>query len=158
FAGGVIGEIADLSWSGRQLSERELNYLRSMIVGMRPQNQVQTLRAIELAVNHRLFLENARGAANASSLAERESAMQAHNKLSRNSAALAEVLHRLQSGPRQPVVHNVSVSEGSQAIVGNVTQVRNEPPPAVAPTVPNPERPASQDRPRRERVQMQKRP
>ena len=50
--------------------------------------------------------------------------MQAHHKLSRNSAALAEVLDRLQSGRGQPVVHNVSISKGSHAILGNVTQVR----------------------------------
>ena len=113
FAGGVIGEIADLSWSGRRMSVSELNYLRSTIVGVRPQNPVQTLLAIELAVNHKLLLENARRASNASSLTERESFMQAHHKLSRNSAALAEVLDRLQSGRGQPVVHNVSISKGS---------------------------------------------
>src|SRR5262245_6078300 len=125
FATGVIEEMVSLSWSGRQLSERELNYLRSMVVGMHPQNAVQTVLAIELAVNHKLYMENARRTANASSLAERESGMQAHHKLNRNSAALAEVLDRLQSGRGQPVVNNVSIGKGSQTIVGNVTQVRN---------------------------------
>jgi hypothetical protein len=80
--------------------------------------------------------------------------MQAHHKLSRNSATLAEVLHRLQSGQGQPVVHNVSVSDGSQAIVGNVTQVRNELPPAASSAVSDPELPNSQDRSRRKRVRL----
>jgi hypothetical protein len=146
FANGVIDEIIDVASFGRQMSENELNYVLSMIVGMRPQNHVQTLLAIEMVVNHRLLLENARLAANSTSLPERESAMQAHHKLSRNSGALAEVLDRLQSGRGQPVVHNVSVSDGSQAIVGNVTQVRSEQPPAAAPPVPDPD---SQNRPRK---------
>src|SRR5215475_8275740 len=95
FARGVIGEIADLSWSGRQMSESELNYLRSIVVGMRPQNPVQTMLAVELAANHKLLLENARRAANANILEEHDSAIQAHHKLSRNFAALAEAIQRL---------------------------------------------------------------
>jgi hypothetical protein len=152
FAGGVIGEIAELSWFGRRMSVRELNYLRSTIVGVRPQNPVQTLLAIELTINHKLFLENAKRASNATTLAERESAMQAHQKLIRNSAALAEVLDRLQSGRGQPVVHNVSISKGSQAILGNVTQVRNEQGPMAPPVAPDAEPPAAPDRPQLKRV------
>jgi len=152
----VIGEIADLLWSERQTSESELNYLWSIVVGMRPQNPVQTMLAVELAANHKLLLENARRAANAGVLEERESAIQAHSKLSRNSAALAEAIHRLHCAQGQQVVHNVSITEGSHAIVGNVTQMRNEPPPTAARTVSDPELPSSESRPR-ERVPIKER-
>jgi hypothetical protein len=149
FVGGVIEE---LLLSGRGMSANELNFLWSTIVGMRPQNPVQTLLAIELAVNHKLLLENARRASNAESLEERESAMQTHHKLSRNSVALAQGLDGLQSGGGQPVVQNVSIREGSQAILGNVTQVRNEQAPVAPPVAPDAEQPAAPDRPRRKRV------
>jgi len=91
------------------------------------------------------LLENARLAANSNSLLERESVMQAHHKLSRNSATLAEVLHRLQSGQGQAVVQNVS----NQSIVAHVTQVRSEQPAAAAPPVPDPELPTSENRARK---------
>jgi hypothetical protein len=149
FAAGVIEEIANLPWSGRGMSVSELNYLRSTIAEMRPQTPAQTLLTVELFVNHKLLLENARRASCASSLEERESAMQAHHKLSRNSAGLAEALDRLQSGGGQPVVNNVSIREGSQAILGNLTQVRNEQVPVAPPVAPDAEPTAAPDRPRR---------
>jgi len=148
-----VDEIIELSSFGREVSEDELNYVLSAIVGMRPQNPMQTLLAIQMVTNHKLLLENARQAASSTTLLERESALQAHHKLNRNSATLAEVFQRLQSGGQQ-AVQNVSISDGSQAIVGNVTQVRNELPPVAPPAVPDPELPDSQDRPRRKRVRL----
>jgi len=130
-----VDEIIELSSFGREVSEDELNYVLSAIVGMRPQNPMQTLLAIQMLTNHKLLLENARQAASSTTLLERESALQAHHKLNRNSATLAEVFQRLQSGGQQ-AVQNVSISDGSQAIVGNVTQVRNELPPVAPPPSP----------------------
>jgi hypothetical protein len=93
-----VDEIIELSSFGREVSEDELNYVLSAIVGMRPQNPMQTLLAIQMVTNHKLLLENARQAASSTTLLERESALQAHHKLNRNSATLAEVFQRLQSG------------------------------------------------------------
>ena len=63
------------------------------------------------------------------SQAEQDSAERAFNRLSRTYATQMEALKRYRSGGEQNVtVQHVSVGDGGQAIVGNVTQARSPPP------------------------------
>jgi hypothetical protein len=58
---------------------------------------------------------------------QQDSAERAFNKLTRTFATQMEALKRYRTGGEQKVtVQHVSVSEGGQAIVGNVTQAARE--------------------------------
>jgi hypothetical protein len=58
---------------------------------------------------------------------QQDSAERALNKLARTFTTQMETLKRYRTGGQQNVtVHHVSVSEGGQAIVGNVTRAAND--------------------------------
>jgi CHASE3 domain sensor protein len=60
--------------------------------------------------------------AHAETLQEQDSAERAFNKLARTSAALVETFQRYRAASEHKViVQHVSVNDGGQAIVGNVT-------------------------------------
>ncbi len=64
-----------------------------------------------------------RKVANAETILQQDSAERAFNKLSRTFTTQMEALKRYRTGGEQKVtVQHVSVAEGGQAIVGNVTQ------------------------------------
>ena len=64
----------------------------------------------------------ARRLANADKLPQQESAERALNKLARTFAAQVEALKRYRTGGEQKVtVEHVTINEGGQAIVGNVS-------------------------------------
>jgi hypothetical protein len=76
-------------------------------------------------------------------ISQQDSAERALNKLTRTFAMQMEALKRYRSGVEQKVtLQHVSVADGGQAIVGNVTQVPHEneqekaaaPPPALVDT------------------------
>jgi len=75
----------------------------------------------------------ARRRANAQSLPQQDSAARALNNFARTYAMQLEALKRYRTGGEQRVtVQHVTVSEGGQAIVANVTQSAREPAPAPA--------------------------
>jgi hypothetical protein len=96
--------------------------------------------AAQMAAVHMAALASARRLALADSLPQQDAAERAVNKLSRTYATQMEALKRYRSGGEQNVtVQHVSVSEGGQAIVGNVTQAAH----TAAPRAPHaPERAA----------------
>jgi hypothetical protein len=78
--------------------------------------------AAQIAAIHSLTMEFAARLANAGDLAWRDSAERTLNKLARTFAAQVETLKRYRVGGEQKVtVQHVSVSDGGQAIVGNLT-------------------------------------
>jgi hypothetical protein len=69
----------------------------------------------------------ARRLANVETIEQQDSAERAFNKLARTFTTQLEALKRYRTGGEQKVtVQHVSVSEGGQAIVGNVTQAARE--------------------------------
>jgi hypothetical protein len=69
----------------------------------------------------------ARRLAHVENIPQQDSAERAFNKLTRTFATQMEALKRYRTGGEQKVtVQHVSVSEGGQAIVGNVTQAQRE--------------------------------
>ncbi len=68
---------------------------------------------------------------------QQDSAVRAFNQLARTFAVQLEALKRYRSGGEQKVtVQHVTVGEGGQAIVGNVTQDRSAAAGTVAPSQP----------------------
>jgi hypothetical protein len=91
--------------------------------GKKPKDQFQAMLVAQAAVTHVLTMKHATLLGRADDLAILEPAERAYNKLARTFVLQLEAIHRLDTGGEQNVtVQNVSVSEGGQAIVGNVTQ------------------------------------
>ena len=88
-----------------------------------PRDQVEAMLAAQMAAVHQAILTLAPRLAQADTIDQQDSAERAFNKLVRSFAAQMEALKRYRTGGEQKVtVQHVSVNEGGQAIVGNVTQ------------------------------------
>jgi len=91
--------------------------------GKKPKDHFQAMLIAQAAVTHALTMKHASLLGGADDLAILEPAERAYNKLARTFILQLEAIHRLDTGGEQNVtVQNVSVSDGGQAIVGNVTQ------------------------------------
>jgi hypothetical protein len=122
FFGGMVRQLRDAS-SRDKIDERALNFMLSVVKGIRPRDQVETMLAAQMAAVHMAMLTSARRLSLAEILPHQEAAERAVNRLSRTYATQMEALKRYRSGAEQNVtVQHVSVSDGGQAIVGNVTQ------------------------------------
>jgi hypothetical protein len=91
------------------------------------QNQLEAMLAAQMAAVHVASMTCARQLAGVETIAEYDSAERAFNKLTRTFAMQMEALKRYRSGAEHKVtLQHVSVAEGGQAIVGNVTQAPRE--------------------------------
>jgi len=123
FLAEVMTQLYGASTKDSQASEQRLNFMVAVIKGIKPQDQLETMLAAQMAAVHSLTMEFASRLANAGDLAWRDSAERTLNKLARTFAVQVEALKRYRTGGEQKVtVQHVSVSDGGQAIVGNVTQ------------------------------------
>jgi hypothetical protein len=119
----ITGQAAVACGRGGVVDESLLNSTMLMIRAAKPTNQEESLLALQKGVVHNLFLEYSQRLATAKTPHERGSFANIFTKLARTYALQVDVLQRFRAGNQQNVtVHNVSVNEGGQAIVGNVTQ------------------------------------
>jgi len=101
--------------------------LLSVVKGIQPRDQVEVMLAAQMAAVHMATMTSAQQLAHVENIPQHDSAERAFNKLSRTFAMQMEALKRYRTGGEQKVtVQHVSVSEGGQAIVGNVTQTPRE--------------------------------
>ena len=127
FLDGLLGQLANAGSQGRQIDERGLNFMLSVVKGIKPRDQIEAMLAAQMAAVHMATMTFARRLAHVENIAQQDSAERAFNKLARTFANQMEALKRYRTGGEQKVtVQHVSVSEGGQAIVGNVTQAPRE--------------------------------
>jgi hypothetical protein len=101
----------------------------SVVKGIEPRDHIEAMVAAQMAATHAATMKLFRDLADAPDLQHRDSAERTLNKLMRTFATLVEALKRHRAGGEQSVtVHQVNVSEGGQAIVGNVTQTPRDMP------------------------------
>src|SRR5262249_27513497 len=123
FVGGIVSQLANASRRGQDIDERGLNFMLSVIKGIEPRDQLEAMLAAQMAAVHVATMTFARHLAHAEEIVKVDSAERAFNKLTRTFAMQMEALKRYRSGAEQKVtLQHVSVAEGGQAIVGNVTQ------------------------------------
>ncbi len=119
---GILGQLANAGTHGRIGDERELNFMLSMVIGVEPRDQVEAMLATQMAAVHMAIMTFARRLANVENIPQQDSAERAFNKLARTFASQVEALKRYRTGGEQKVtVEHVTVNEGGQAIVGNVS-------------------------------------
>jgi hypothetical protein len=122
FLDGLLGQLANVGMKGRVVDERGLNFMLSIVKGMEPRDQVEAMLAAQMAAVHDATMTFARRLNHVENLPQQDSAERAFNKLARTFAAQVEALKRYRSAGEQTVrVEHVTVNEGGQAIVGNVS-------------------------------------
>jgi hypothetical protein len=127
FRNGILQQLANASSNGGEIDERGLNFMFSVIKGIEPRDQVETMLAAQMAAVHMASMRLARHLANVVNIPVLDCAERAFNKLNRTFATQMEALKRYRTGGEQKVtLQNVSVAEGGRAIVGNVTQAPRE--------------------------------
>jgi hypothetical protein len=123
---------------GQNTDESDLNFLLSVIKGINPKDQLETMLAAQMAAIHMATMTFARRLSHVGNIPQQDSAERALNKLARTFTTQMEALKRYRTGGEQKVtVQHVSVGEGVQAIVGNATQAtRDAKPEPSAPVTP----------------------
>jgi len=122
FANGIANQLAHASGRGRDLDEGGLNFMLSVIKGIEPRDQLETMLAAQMAAVHVASMTFARRLVHVETIPQQDSAERAFNKLVRTFAMQMEALKRYRTGAEQKVtLQHVSVTEGGQAIIGNVT-------------------------------------
>ena len=121
FVQGMMLQLAGVTSQG-QVHEDELNFMLSIVKGIAPRDEVEAMLAAQMAATHKATMTLARRLNHAENIPPQDSAERAFNKLARTFAAQLEALKRYRSRGEQTVrVEYVTVNEGGQAIVGNVT-------------------------------------
>jgi hypothetical protein len=129
FMYGLLNQLAVATSGGPTIDQDELNFMVSVIKGIEPRDQVEAMLAAQMAGIHMATMRFIKQLPQIKSLPQQDAAERAINKFARTFVSQMEALKRYRTGGEQKVtVQHVSVSEGGQAIVGNVTQ--NSPQPA----------------------------
>lgn len=96
-------------------------FMLSVIRDLAPRDPVERMLAVQMAATHVATIRSAQWLANARSLPQSQAHYTGFNKLARTFAAQVEALRKHRTGGKQTVtVQHVNVSDGGQAIVGNV--------------------------------------
>jgi hypothetical protein len=129
FFAGIVMQLADAG--GGKPDEHQLNFMLSVVKDIKPRNHVEAMLAAQMAAVHMATMHFSRSLAEAEYIDQRDSAERTFNKLTRTFVTQMDALKRYRTGGEQTVtVQQVNVSEGGQAIVGNVTQGQRDVPPA----------------------------
>ena len=122
FLDGLLGQLANAGTQGRQVDERGVNFMLSVIKGVEPRDQIETMLAAQMAAVHMATMTFARRLAHVDNIPQQDAAERAFNKLARTFAVQVEALKRYRSkGEQKVTVEHVTVNEGGRAIVGTVT-------------------------------------
>jgi hypothetical protein len=122
FVQGLVGQIVNIASQGPKPDERAMTYVASMIAGIKPRDEAEAMMAAQMAAVHNASMTFARQLAHVTNIQQQDSAERAFNKLCRTYAAQLEALKRYRTGGQQKItVKHVTVNEGGQAIVGNVS-------------------------------------
>jgi hypothetical protein len=129
FSGGLLHTLctAASATKGSRLDQDWFNFMLAVITGIKPNDQLEAMLAAQMAAIHIAMMTFTQRLGTVDNIPQQDSAERALNKLARTFTTQMETLRRYRTGGQQNVtVHHVSVSEGGQAIVGNVTRAAND--------------------------------
>jgi hypothetical protein len=119
----VVKQLAHAATSDGKFDENELNSMLSVVTDINARDHVEVMLGAQMAAVHLAIMRIAKMLANATNDRELEMALRMLTKLTRTFPVQMDALKRYRSRGEQGVtVQNVSVEDGGQAIVGNVTQ------------------------------------
>lgn len=124
FVDGLFGQLFSASARGAdKIDAQGLFFTLAVIKDAKPKDQLEAMQVAQMAAVHAAMMRWAGELARAEYLPHQDSVTRAINQLARTYTAQLEEVRRYRTGGEQKVtVQNVSVTEGGQAIVGNVTQ------------------------------------
>lgn len=107
--------------SDEHLGQDERIFMLSVIRDLAPRDPVERMLAVQMAATHVATIRSARWLANTENIPQVQAHYTGFNKLARTFAAQVEALRKHRTGGEQRVtVQHVNVSDGGQAIVGNI--------------------------------------
>lgn len=119
----LANQLVNAGSVGRKGNESAINFMLAVIRDIKPRDSVEAMLAAQITSVHVSAMTLGGRLANAETVAQQDSAERAFNKLLRTFTTQMEALRKYRNGGEQKVtVQHVSVGEGGQAIVGNVTQ------------------------------------
>src|SRR6516164_10503138 len=113
FLDGILNQLGKASAQGQDIDERGLNFMLSVIKGIEPRDQLEAMLAAQMAAVHVATMTFACKQAPVN--------VSAFNKLIRTFVMQMEALKRYRAAEQKVTLQHVSVTEGGQAIIGNVT-------------------------------------
>lgn len=114
-------QLARLCSIDGEINDERLNGLMGLAVGVRPQDEIEAMLAVQMAAIHDATMTQASRLKRSETISQQDSNEKALNKLARTFATQVEAIKRYRTGGQQTVtVEHVTVNEGGQAIVGNV--------------------------------------
>ena len=125
FMDGVLRQLANAVSPGKDADEEAINFALAVIAGIEPQDELETMLAMQMVAVHMATMTFTRRLAHVETLDQQHGSERALNKLARTFAMQMEALKRYRTGGEQKVVvQHVNVNEGGQAIVGAVDRGR----------------------------------
>ena len=124
FTNTAVAQILEaLRPSGGQVKEDDVNAVLAVLDGAKPQNEIEAMLVMQMAITHALALKTAGGLRRVETIPQQDSAGLSLSRLTRTFTTQVEALAKLRRGGAQKVtVEHVHVYPGGQAIVGNVNQ------------------------------------
>lgn len=99
----------------------ERQFMVAAVAEIEPRDGIERMLAVQMAATHVAMIRTGRRLAGATMLPQFDAHERAYNKLARTFTAQMEALRKHRNGGKQTVtVQHVNVSDGGQAIVGNV--------------------------------------
>ena len=122
FLNGLLNQLSNASSQGPEPNEDGVNFMLSVVQSIEPRDEMEAMLASQMAAVHMATMTFARRLAHVENIPQQESAEKAFNKLARTFTAQMEALKRYRTGGQQKMtVEHVTVNDGGQAIVGNVS-------------------------------------
>jgi hypothetical protein len=119
---GILRQLLRASANGGSPDEVNLSFMISMVKSLKPRDSVEAMLVAQMVSVHVMAMRCAQHLATAEDLAQHDSAARALGRLARTFPAQIEALNRYRShGEPAITMQNVSVGDGRNAIVGNVT-------------------------------------
>jgi hypothetical protein len=123
---GILRQLVRASQQGDRHDEVSLAFMISMVKSIRPRDSIEAMLVAQMVSVHVMAMQCTHHVAAAENFARHDSAVRALGRLARTFPAQIEALNRYRSrGEPAITVQNVSVGDGGNAIVGNVTQHAN---------------------------------
>lgn len=120
---GILRQLVRASAGGEKPDEVTLGFMLSMVQSIAPRDAIEAMLVAQMVSVHVMAMRCAQHLATSSDLAQHDSHARALGRLARTFPAQIDALTRHRSRDEPAVtVQNVSVADGGNAIVGNVTQ------------------------------------
>lgn len=120
---GILGQLVRASVNGTKPDAANLSFMISMVKSIKPRDSVEAMLVAQMVSVHVTAMRCAHHLASAEDIVQQESAGRALGRLARTFPAQIEALNRYRNNGEPAItVQNVSVQDGGNAIVGNVTQ------------------------------------